>query len=168
MAFEGREVEKEYFAIVQGTPAEKEGVIDIPIIEHSKKKGMMVPAKNGKPSITEYRVIQSFDRFSTLALFPRTGRTHQIRVHCKAIGHPLAVDRTYGEREAFFLSEIKKNYKRGSSFDEERPVIARCTLHAKSIRFCHPADGRPMFIESPVPKDMNALISQLSKLRRNG
>lgn len=166
MAFEGREVKKEYIAIVQGIPAEKDGVIDMPIAEHPSKKGMMIPSKHGKESVTEYHVIESYDRFSLLSLFPQTGRTHQIRVHCKAIGHPLAVDPMYSERKAFYLSEIKKKYKRGDEFAEERPIISRCTLHAKSIRFKHPADGRDMFIESPVPKDMNALISQLSKLKR--
>jgi len=166
MAFEGREVKKEYIAIVQGTPSEKEGIIDMPIAEHPSKKGMMVPSKNGKPSVTKYRVLESYERFSLLDLFPLTGRTHQIRVHCKAIGHPLAVDPMYSERKAFLLSEIKKKYKHGDEFTEERPIISRCTLHAKSIHFNHPADGRKMVIESPLPKDMNALISQLSKLKR--
>src|SRR5437660_549585 len=86
-----------------------------------------------------------------LAVLPLPGRRHQIRVHLKAMGYPLAVDPAYGG-EKLVLSEFKRAYKLGK-FQEERPLIDRLTLHARSITFIHPANGQESTITSELPKD---------------
>ena len=90
--FEGREIEKYYQGLVLGKLAEPAGTIDIPIMEHPVTKGLMVTNKKGKPSQTEYQALETFRYFSWLQFQIHTGRTHQIRVHMKHIGHPIVCD----------------------------------------------------------------------------
>ena len=106
-AFEERRVEKYYQGIVHGSPAEKKGTIDAPISEHLVQKGLMVIHRNGKPSVTDYEVIEDHKSYSLLQFQLHTGRTHQIRVHCKNIGHPLACDALYGDGKPVLLSALK-------------------------------------------------------------
>jgi 23S rRNA pseudouridine1911/1915/1917 synthase len=159
--FANREVKKIYWALVQGKPMIEEGLIDMPILNDMKNTGKMYPHKDGKPAETMFRLLNSFGNISLMEFFPLTGRTHQIRVHSKYIGCPLLVDALYGNSTEFFLSSIKKKFNQ-SRFEEEKPIISRLTLHAKSIEFTHP-NGKKVFFESSLPKDMNALINQLSK-----
>ena len=94
---------------------------------------------------------------------PRTGRTHQIRVHLASLGHPLAVDPLYGGSERIMLSEIKSGY-RPKKGRQEKPLISRLTLHAKSIRLTG-LDGQEQFIEADYPKDFRILLSKMEKWR---
>ena len=108
-------------------------------------------------------------RFNLLRVFPKTGRTHQIRVHLQSIGLPLALDSLYNptppaSRIGIFLSDHKRDY-RPTAGQEERPLIGRLTLHAEKLTFIHP-DGREIMIECPMPKDFRATIMQLGKLTR--
>jgi 23S rRNA pseudouridine955/2504/2580 synthase len=124
---------------------------------------MLVGLPDGKPSRTRIQVEQRFEGYTLLRCNPLTGRTHQIRVHLSWAGFPLVIDPTYGRRETLKLSEIKRGYKakRGA---EERPLMARLTLHAAAIAW--PADdGQLTRVEAPLPADFTRLLRQLSKVR---
>ena len=107
LLFEQQKVEKIYHAIVQGCPEQEEGIIDLPLGPQSSRRDqwwMKVDPEQGKPAITHYKVLETRDPYSYLELSPRTGRTHQLRVHCQAIGCPIVGDRIYGRaEEASFL-----------------------------------------------------------------
>ncbi len=161
-AFEERKVEKYYQGIVHGSPAEKKGTIDAPISEHLIQKGLMVIHRNGKPSVTDYEVIEDYKSYSLLQFQLHTGRTHQIRVHCKNMGHPLACDDLYGDGKPVLLSSIKKKYKLGKHDEEERPMLNRLALHSYCLKFTD-AEGKPFNLTAELPKDMRALLQQLKK-----
>jgi 23S rRNA pseudouridine1911/1915/1917 synthase len=160
-AFEQRQVEKLYRAIVVGSPTAECGSIDLPIAEneHGVRK-MKVDKKNGKEAITDYKVIETFRGYALVEVKPRTGRTHQIRVHLSAIGLPILADSLYSSSGGFFLSTIKRNYK---SNGEEKPLLARTGLHAFSLSFRHPATGEQSLIEAPLPHDMTTVLKALRK-----
>jgi 23S rRNA pseudouridine1911/1915/1917 synthase len=164
LAFEERRVEKYYQGIVHGSPAEKKGTIDAPISEHLIQKGLMVIHRNGKPSVTDYEVIEDYKSFSLLQFQLHTGRTHQIRVHCKNIGHPLACDELYGDSKPVLLSSLKKKYKLSKHDEEERPMLNRLALHSYCLKFTD-AEGNPFDLIAELPKDMRALLQQLKKHR---
>jgi RluA family pseudouridine synthase len=103
LQFEKREVSKKYLALVDGAVMEEEGRIEQPIGESQSHPGKMEITKRGKPSLTLYKVLERFKGYTLVEADIQTGRTHQIRVHFAAIGHPLTVDSLYGQREAFFL-----------------------------------------------------------------
>ena len=161
MAFEKRQVEKTYRAIVVGSPNVDSGCIDLPITEneHGVRK-MKIDEKNGKEAITDYRVIEKFNDYAFVEAKPHTGRTHQIRVHLSAIGLPILADPLYSNSGWFFLSNIKRNYK---SSGEEKPLLARTALHAFSLSFIHPATGEKILIDAPMPKDMETVLKILKK-----
>ncbi len=160
--FQRREVEKLYRALVVGRMPEDSGEIDLPIAPHPARPEMMVvDRKNGKASVTRWTVRQRYGHYTELDLVPLTGRTHQLRVHLKAIGHPLAVDPMYGSEEPLLLSSIKKGYRHKEG--PERPLLARTPLHALRLAFRHPADDRPMVLEAPLHKDMEVTLKQLAK-----
>jgi 23S rRNA pseudouridine1911/1915/1917 synthase len=163
LAFEDRRVEKYYQGIVHGLPAEKKGTIDAPISEHLLQKGLMVIHRNGKPSVTDYEVIEAYKSFSLLQFQLHTGRTHQIRVHCKNIGHPLACDELYGDGKPVLLSSLKKKYKLGKHDEEERPMLNRLALHSYCLKFTD-AEGNDFNLTAELPKDMRALLQQLKKV----
>jgi len=96
LAFKNRETKKIYIAIVNGSPVPKKGEISAPLLKYNDKK--MIVDEKGKEAITKYNVISSNERFSALELQPLTGRTHQLRVHCSHIGHPILGDDKYGEQ----------------------------------------------------------------------
>ena len=106
--FEGREVEKYYTGLVHGVPSAKNGSVDAAIMEHPVKRGQMVTNKKGKSALTDYTLIESFGNFSLMQFRIHTGRTHQIRVHMKHIGHPIVCDPLYGNGEPVMFSSIKK------------------------------------------------------------
>src|SRR5947209_11500835 len=107
--FETRQTEKIYKGLVMGKPANAAGIINEPIAQHPTKKGQMTVWRKGKESITEYEVLESFRLFSLMQFKILTGRTHQIRVHMKHLGHPVACDALYGDGKPVFLSQIKKH-----------------------------------------------------------
>lgn len=162
-AFEERRVEKFYQGIVLGSPAEKTGTIDAPISEHPLHKGLMVVHRNGKPSVTDYSVIEDHRSYSLLQFQLHTGRTHQIRVHCKNMGHPLACDDLYGDGKPILLSSLKKKFKLSKHDEEEKPMLSRLALHSYCLKFTD-ADGHTHELSAPLPKDMRALLQQLKKL----
>ena len=160
--FEGREVQKYYQGLVQGTLATKEGTIDLPIMEHPTKPGVMVTNRHGKASVTDYKVEEELGLFSLVRFQIHTGRTHQIRVHMQSLGHPIVCDDVYGDPKPVFLSSFKRNYKLSLHEEQERPLLARLALHSQRLQF-KDAQGEDRDFEAPLPKDMRALLQQLRK-----
>lgn len=162
--FESRDVKKFYLGLVNGEPMPKQGSVNEGIMEHPVQKGKMVTNRKGKPSLTDYEVLESFGLYSLVKWQIHTGRTHQIRVHMKHLGHPIAVDELYGSPLPVLLSTIKKKFKLGKNTEEERPLLSRLALHAAMLVFKDPT-GKEYTIEAPLPKDISAVLNQLRKHR---
>jgi 23S rRNA pseudouridine1911/1915/1917 synthase len=162
--FEKHETEKFYYALLDGVIQEDEGEIDQPLAEHPSVAGKMHISKKGKPSQTQFKIIERFKFFSLVEARILTGRMHQIRVHFKSIGYPLAIDALYGRREALFAHDIKqKGFRTGKFTEEVLPLMSRSTLHAYSLRFRHPQTEESVHFEAELPKDFRALLNQLRK-----
>lgn len=160
--FEERTVEKFYIGLVLGAMPEKTGSMDGPIMEHPIFKGQMVINKKGKPSLTDYEVIEELGKYSLVKFQIHTGRTHQIRIHSKNIGHPIVCDPLYGDGKPVLLSSIKKKYKLSRHDEEERPMLNRVALHSYRLKF-KDEEGQDFDLEAELPKDIRALIQQLKK-----
>jgi 23S rRNA pseudouridine1911/1915/1917 synthase len=172
-AFDAGAIHKTYLALVEGEHPLEDGeseIIDLPIGPDERKSGRMrVDPTAGKPSQTRIEVAQRFRGYTLLACYPLTGRTHQIRVHLREVGFPLAVDPAYGRRDALFLSGIKRGYRKKAGHVES-PLIDRLTLHAAAIEFPDPGDPaepptRTIRVESPLPRDFERALKQLGKVR---
>ena len=160
--FEDRNVEKFYLGLVIGSPAEKTGVMDYPIAEHNMVKGLMAVHRSGKESQTGYEVLEANQHYSLVSFQLFTGRTHQIRVHTKEIGHPLACDVLYGDGKQIFLSAVKKNYKLSKQEDEERALVNRLALHSYKLNFTD-EHGTKLELCAEAPKEFKVLMKQLNK-----
>jgi 23S rRNA pseudouridine1911/1915/1917 synthase len=163
--FEGRETKKIYNGLVLGSPFQPSGVINEPIAEHPVKKGLMTVYKKGKESITEYEVLEKFKLFSWMQFRILTGRTHQIRVHMKFLGHPVVCDPLYGDGKPVFISQLKSRYKLSKDAEEERPLLNRLALHASRLNF-KGIKGEDYNLEAPLPKDLRAVLQQLNKWKK--
>lgn len=167
--FQDNRVEKQYLALVSGRPAESQGKIDADLAPHpGSSRRMAVTKHGGRPAQTLWRVEATFRAFTLLRVFPKTGKTHQIRVHLRHIGLPLAIDPLYnpprpGSPTGILLSSFKRDY-RTTPGTPERPLIDRLTLHAERLRFELP-DGAKQELIAPLPKDFHAVLNQL---RRHG
>ena len=160
--FENRETDKFYHGLVLGKPAQAAGVVNEPIAEHPGKKGVMTVYKKGKESITEYEVLETFKLFTWMRYKILTGRTHQIRVHMKHIGHPIVCDTVYGDGKPVFISDLKKKYNLSRTEEAERPILSRLALHSSELRF-KGRGGEQYDLKAPLPKDLDALLKQLRK-----
>jgi 23S rRNA pseudouridine1911/1915/1917 synthase len=163
--FEERQTEKIYVGLVIGSPTDKKGTIHLPIAENSVKRGMMIIHARGKESLTDYEVLEDFGIYSWIKFRIHTGRTHQIRVHMKHIGHPVACDELYGDGKPVLLSSIKSKFKLSKKEDEERPLLNRLALHARILKFTD-VRGKVFELEAPVPKDIRATLQQLEKRKK--
>lgn len=161
-AFESRSIDKQYLAVVKGTSLPESGSIDFSLASDSVNSGKMKVVKNGKPSLTHFKVKQRFKMATLVELSPKTGRTHQIRVHMAALQHPLLIDPLYSTPNPVFMSDIKPFFKSGLD-DTHFPIIDRLTLHAWRLQFSHPTSGDNCQFEAPLPKDLRVLISALEK-----
>jgi 23S rRNA pseudouridine1911/1915/1917 synthase len=144
-AFASREVHKLYLAIAYGAPSPATGTIDAPIGRHPLERKEMAVRSGGRPARTHYRTLAAAAGISLLELDLATGRTHQIRVHLKHLGHPLAGDPVYGEARWKGLPRAQQ----GALRDFPRPA-----LHAWKLAFRHPATAEPLAFEAPVPADL--------------
>lgn len=165
--FQNNTTLKEYLAVVIGRPGENQGEIDANLAPHpTSPRRMSLVRHGGRPARTAWQVEEGFRSYTLLRVFPKTGKTHQIRVHLKHIGLPLAVDQLYnparlGAPIGLFLSAFKRGY-RATQGEEERPLIGRLTLHAEKLRLQH-INGSGIEIIAPLPKDFRATLNMLRK-----
>lgn len=160
--FGGEKPEKLYLALAAGAPAGDAFEVDAPLGPHPARPGTVrVDWKRGKKSRTGFRVLERFAGCAWLECRPYTGRTHQIRAHLWWHKLPLVGDETYGGTP-LFLSRLKPGYhrKRGEA---ERPLVARCALHAWRLTVRHPATGRPVTVEAPLPDDLAVALKFLRR-----
>jgi len=163
--FEERQTKKIYQGLVIGSVPEKKGSIQSPIAEHPALNGTMIIHRKGKESLTDYEVLEDFGIYSFLQFQIHTGRTHQIRVHMKEVGHPIVCDAVYGDGKPVLISSIKKKYNLSKNELEERPILGRLALHAFQLSF-KDRDGNVIELEAPLPKDMRATLQQLQKRKK--
>jgi len=142
--FKARTVTKRYLALVEGAPGTAEGVIDAPIGRDPKQRKRMAVARQGREAVTEFRVLEFYANHSLLEIFPKTGRTHQIRVHMAFIGHPVVGDNVYGHRK-------------------QRIKMKRHFLHAASLEFALPETGEYIVVESPLPVGLQNILEKLPR-----
>ena len=168
-AFDQRQIQKTYLALVEGELGLEDGEtleIEQAIAPDRRRTGRMrVVNKHGKASHTSVAVEERFRGYTLVRCHPHTGRTHQIRVHLAHEGFPLIVDPLYGRSDALLLSDIKRGYrpKRGQV---ERPLLARLSLHARSLSFPDLARGEGYHsVSSELPKDFERARKQLEKCR---
>ena len=159
--FKAREVDKEYLALVFGEPKSDTGVVRLPIGRHPiDRKRMSTKSTKQREAETAWEVYERFKGFTLLRLHLHTGRTHQIRVHCAAVHHPVVGDPVYGPRH--FIKHLKKNiHGIPDSIIAELKAIKRQMLHAVRLGFTHPATGEKMVFEAPMPPDMAQLLDRL-------
>jgi 23S rRNA pseudouridine1911/1915/1917 synthase len=138
--FRRREVHKQYLAWVWGRVRRQSGTITDPIGRNPVHRTRMAVRRGGRAAETAFEVVQRDDEVTLLRLFPRTGRTHQLRVHLAAMGHPIVGDAVYGRRR-----------------NTAPALIARQALHAEQIAFCHPGTGTRLRCSAPLPPDLVAL-----------
>lgn len=158
--FQRRTVIKEYLAVVEGAPRFDSDLIEKAITRHKKvrEKMSVVRDDRGKKAISYYEVVERFRGFSLLRVLPKTGRTHQIRVHLAAIGHPCVADPSYGHRKVLTLRDLT-----GIGTHQEL-LISRQALHAYRLNFVHPSGERVEF-KAPLPPDMDTLLQNLRRYR---
>lgn len=164
MQFEKREVQKTYHALVYGHPMWEELHVDLPLMPDGDIRHRTVANKRfGKPSVTDFRLIGVCGQFSWIEAKPKTGRTHQIRVHLAENGLSIVCDPLYsGNQKPVRLSEIK--HKWNGDEEEERPLLSRLALHAYKITFKHPVTNEEMTFTAEYQKDMDATRKQLAKI----
>lgn len=146
-------VVKRYLALVEGVVPLDTGNIDAPIGRNPRhRQQMAITATGSREARTHFRVLRRFARHTLLLLQLETGRTHQIRVHLKAIGYPVMGDTVYG---------ASSNGVRGA---RREPTLQRQFLHAYQLRFTHPTTGATIELEVPLPEDLQAVLQQENKL----
>lgn len=157
--FEDRVVQKTYLAVVHGCPEPREGRVEFGIgPDHRSRVRLKLEARrdgSGQHARTDYRVVRANDEFALVELRPKTGRTHQIRVHMSAVGCPLVGDKIYGVDEGIFLEHLDGDL---SAVSRQRLVLDRHALHSAKLRFWHPFLDRDLELEAPLPADMAALV----------
>jgi 23S rRNA pseudouridine1911/1915/1917 synthase len=159
--FERRQVNKTYLAIVHGVPELTADRISAPLGVHPRvREKYAIRPGVGKESITFYETIESFRGFSLLKLAPKTGRTHQIRVHLLYIKHPIVADDMYGGK-LVYPWQLKDE-----ETAVEEPVVSRFALHASTLEFKHPTSDEMVKFEAPLPEDMQNLLDMLRKYRK--
>lgn len=160
--FASRSIEKEYFALVTGAPPYDRDMIDCPIGFHPRVREKMAVRHDGaqtRPAQTFYETVERFEGFSAVIARPKTGRTHQIRVHLNHLGCPVLCDRQYGHRSQITRGEIRRDPS------DELVLLDRQALHARRLRFLHPFTSLPIEIEAPLPADITAVLAELRQYR---
>ncbi|MDR0871357.1 MAG: RluA family pseudouridine synthase [Planctomycetaceae bacterium] len=173
--FEERQIRKEYFAVVFGSPHLDRDMIDAAIGHHPKVKDKMSVFNSGaaptanendvKSAQTFYEVIKRYGKFSMLRCLPKTGRTHQIRVHLAFTGYPILCDRMYGGRKIITQEELLGEHPTSltEDFRGGTVILQRQALHAYKLTFTHPATGKELEITAPLPDDIRAVIDFLER-----
>lgn len=162
--FEKRTIHKEYLAIVSGVPQRDNDYIEKCIGPHPtnrEKMAIRLPEDGGKEAATFYQVVDRFGSHSLVRCKPRTGRTHQIRVHLAHIGHPVVADKAYSGRDRLTKGDLLGP----SAPDADLLLIDRQALHAHILRFLHPLTGQPLEFVAPLPGDMARTLAALREKR---
>lgn len=159
--FKARTVQKDYLALVHGEMQTDSGTISLPVGRHPvARKRMSTASHKSRHAETIWQIKERFFGATLLALNLKTGRTHQIRVHCGAIGHPIVGDSVYGGRRT------RKVKGRKDEASQVLGAVTRQMLHARHLKFVHPATGKSVAFESPIPQDMRAVIETLRRLNQ--
>ncbi|MDR0522461.1 MAG: RluA family pseudouridine synthase [Planctomycetaceae bacterium] len=167
--FEQRKIQKEYLAVVLGCPHLDRDMIDIPIGLHPRvKEKMRIAAPDdpeAKPAQTFFEVEKRYKKLSVIRCFPKTGRTHQIRVHLAHAGHPVLCDKMYGGGKWITAEEIlnKMPFSLACTNPAATILLRRQALHAQRLTFVHPATEEELCITAPIPPDMQAVLDLLQK-----
>ncbi|MCI5666691.1 MAG: RluA family pseudouridine synthase [Treponema sp.] len=164
MQFEQRKVQKTYHALVYGHPLWEDLHVDLALEpDGDARHRTVVNKKFGKPSVTDFHLIGVCGPYSWIEAKPKTGRTHQIRVHLAANNLSIVCDPLYsGNQKPVRLSEVKRKWN--GDEDEERPLLSRLALHAYKIQFEHPATHEQVTFTAPYARDMEAVRKQFAKL----
>ncbi|BBO18246.1 pseudouridylate synthase, 23S rRNA or tRNA-specific [Candidatus Brocadia pituitae] len=162
MQFEKRYVKKEYLAVVEGELRFDSDEIYLPIGRHKNdRQRMAVRRDTGKEAVSVYEVIERFRGYTLVKIMPKTGRTHQIRVHMRSIGHPVVADFMYSNHESCYLSDLLEKERETG----EVPIIERQALHAHRIEFFHPIENKKMEFQADLPEDISRLVTMLREVR---
>lgn len=164
--FEQRQVQKEYFALVIGKLELDRDVIHQPIGPHPFQRDKMAIRRDhpqSRDAETRYDVLERFGGIAAVKVQPKTGRTHQIRVHLDHIGAPVLCDRLYAGHARISRGELLRRMarKQPPQPGDDEVVLERQALHARRIEFLHPVSGQPLVLESPIPPDMQRTLDVL-------
>jgi 23S rRNA pseudouridine1911/1915/1917 synthase len=175
LQFELREIDKEYLAVVYGVPERDSDYIERAIGFHPLSREKMAirgSEDGGKPAVTFYEVIERFRGYALIRCKPRTGRTHQIRVHLNHIGHPIVADKAYSGRDRLILRDLLDAAPivppSAGNVDADAVLIDRQALHAQALRFSHPMTGEEIRLTAPLPADMARTLEALREFRAIG
>ena len=149
--FSEHKVQREYLALCQGVPQNDQGTIDAPIGRSARRPTEMAITANGKEAITHYEVIERLADAALIKCQLETGRTHQIRVHLAAIGHPLLGDTTYSKQST--SKDLPENIH-----------LARPALHSSHLALTHPTTSQPLAFSSPLPTDLAQLLLEVDRV----
>lgn len=168
MQFQKRTIKKEYLGLVEGVFPKKTYKASIPVIKQKKGEIAMVPSEKGKEAVTEIQIVKSYKKFTLLKLRPQTGRQHQLRVHLKALGYPLAVDFLYGYRERLDQNMIDSFYNYTQQHKEGEKLrngvlLERTPLHACRITYKLPSCGAFTSQTSSLPLDFENVLNYIEK-----
>jgi 23S rRNA pseudouridine1911/1915/1917 synthase len=173
--FKARTVEKQYLAIVTGDPQFDRDVINQPIGDHPKereKKAIRHGHPSSREAVTHYEVVERFVGYALLRARPKTGRTHQIRIHLNHAGLPVLCDRLYAGRNPKKITELELipreklvQDRPAEEEDEGTPLLARHALHAQRLALVHPTSGEHLQFEAPLAADMELILNALRRWR---
>jgi 23S rRNA pseudouridine1911/1915/1917 synthase len=161
LLFETRRVYKEYLALTAGTFDRDSDYVEGKITHHAHDRVKMAIADDedelAKDACTYYEVIERFRGFSFVRCIPKTGRTHQIRIHLASVGHPILADKLYSGRDKIRLSDVKP----GVAEEQDELLLPRQALHAHRLRLTHPRTGALLEVNAPLPDEFTRTIDAL-------
>jgi 23S rRNA pseudouridine1911/1915/1917 synthase len=162
--FEQRKIFKEYIAITAGVPDRDSDYIERRIGHHPRDRVKMIATdaeEGSKEACSFYEVVERFRGFGLISISPRTGRTHQIRVHLASIHCPVLADKVYSGRDCLRLSDLAADLDAAA----DEMLLERQALHAHRLRFCHPRSKRVIEAQAPLPLDFQRTLAALRQYR---
>jgi 23S rRNA pseudouridine1911/1915/1917 synthase len=170
--FHDREVAKEYLAIVAGCPDHDADRVAAPIGPHPSQREKMAMSEHhpeSRPAETFFEVLERFPGFALVRATPKTGRTHQIRLHLLHLRTPVLCDKLYGGRSRITAGELRLITRRrcAEGLPDDAVLLSRQALHARRIALTHPVDGRSLEFAAPLPADMERMLTALRQAARS-
>jgi RluA family pseudouridine synthase len=160
--FAGHSLRKTYLVLLEGRASPDEIRCDAALKPDGDRRHRTIAARDGKESVTLFKVLERLGAYTFAEALPETGRTHQIRAHAAHLGYPVVCDTLYGPGSPLLLSAVKRGYRPPA--DGEKPLLERLALLAAALELLHPISGEPLRIEAPLPRDFRAALTQLRKL----